>query len=28
LLFILASAFGAIALTGLIYEYYRGEWAH
>lgn len=27
-LFILAGAFGAIALTGLIYEYYRGEWAH
>jgi hypothetical protein len=27
-LFIIASALGMIALTGLIYEYYRGEYAH
>jgi hypothetical protein len=27
-LFIIASALGMVALTGLIYEYYRGEHAH
>jgi hypothetical protein len=27
-LFIIGSALGAIALSGLVFEYYRGEHAH